>query len=162
MLEVARKRLNKTEIIEADITKDDILGNRKFNLITAFRFFPNAQPQLRMEAIRKCVNLLDTNGYIVFNNHMNSSSLTRRLSILLKNISISGMSNADVESLLSEVGLKIEKIFHIGVIPSTDSHLLLPIPLLRFMERSMSKHKIFRNYAQNQIFVCKMQPPKLD
>ena len=47
MLEVARKNNQDLEIFEGDITQMDILGNRKFDIITAFRFFPNAEPELR-------------------------------------------------------------------------------------------------------------------
>ena len=52
MLEVARKNKRSAEIIEADLTRSDVLGDRKFNLITAFRFFPNAEAELRSEAMQ--------------------------------------------------------------------------------------------------------------
>ena len=39
MLAIAKAKLKRTEIIEADITTENILKLRKFNLITAFRSF---------------------------------------------------------------------------------------------------------------------------
>ena len=47
MLQVAHETLADVEIIEADLTRYDRLGCREFDLITAFRFFPNAEPSLR-------------------------------------------------------------------------------------------------------------------
>jgi ubiquinone/menaquinone biosynthesis C-methylase UbiE len=44
MLAIAQKELPNTELIKADITTSDVLNDRTFNLITAFRFFSNAQP----------------------------------------------------------------------------------------------------------------------
>jgi len=156
MLEVARQKLERGEIIEADITRNDVLGDRKFNLITAFRFFPNAQPQLRLQTMRQLVKHLDTDGFIVFNNHKNLSSLTYRLARLLRRRSGNyGMNITEVQNLLSEVGLKVAKIYHIGVIPSTENHRLLPRPLLRILEAALSRCAIFHNLAQNVIFVCK-------
>ena len=42
MLDVARRKVKRAEIIEADLTRDDRLCGQEFDLITAFRFFPNA------------------------------------------------------------------------------------------------------------------------
>lgn len=47
MLDEAKKKLQKTKIIQADLTKNNVLEGRKFNLITAFRFFLNAEPGLQ-------------------------------------------------------------------------------------------------------------------
>ena len=74
MLAIAREKLKRTEIIETDITAKNVLKPRKFNLITAFRFFLNAEPELRSAAIKAIAELLDEDGYFVFNNHQNSGS----------------------------------------------------------------------------------------
>lgn len=155
MLEVAREKLKRSEIINADISQNDVLGDRKFNLITAFRFFPNAQPQLRVEVMQRLIKHMDTDSYIVFNNHKNLSSSTNRLSRLLRRGGSDGMHHSEVESLLKASGLKIEKIYHIGVIPSTEKHLLLPQTVLCILEKALCACGIFRNLAQDLIFVCK-------
>lgn len=155
MLEVARKRLQQSEIIEADITKDDVLGDRKFNLITAFRFFPNAQGSLRREAMSQLVKHLDDNGFVVFNNHKNYSSTIYRLARMLRRGGDAGMKMTEVKELLSESGLKIEEIYHIGVFPSTEKHLWLPRFMLGTLEKLFSSCNIFRNLALDLIFVCK-------
>ena len=79
MLQVARDTLTDVEFINADITRDDRLGNRKFDLVTAFRFSPNAEPQLRRDALSVITRHLKAEGILVFNNHRNRGSLTRRI-----------------------------------------------------------------------------------
>ena len=79
MLDVARGNETRAEIMEADITRDDILGKREFDLITAFRFFPNAEFELRKEALGALARHLSGEGVLVFNNHKNAGSLRRRL-----------------------------------------------------------------------------------
>ena len=155
MLEVTRKRLQQAEIIEADITKDNVLADRKFNLITAFRFFPNAQDSLRKEAMSQLVKHLDEDGYVVFNNHKNHTSTLYRLARLLRKGGDAGMKMSEVKELLSGSGLKIEKIYHTGVFPSTEKHLWLPKFMLAALEKLFSTCSIFRNLSLDLIFVCK-------
>src|SRR5690348_278614 len=51
MMEVARELAPGAELIEADLTQRDVLQDRRFDLITAFRFFPNAERELRQAVI---------------------------------------------------------------------------------------------------------------
>jgi len=155
MLKIARADVPDSEIIEADITRDDVLLDQKFNLITAFRFFPNAQSQLREEAMSKLVDRLDVDGIIVFNNHRNTASLLNRIWRLIGRGGNVGMAPAEVKKLLAHANLEIIKKYHINVIPSTDTHMLLPKFILTFLERMLSACPIFSNLAMNHIFVCK-------
>ena len=65
MLGVARNNLKACRLIEADLTKNDVLRNEQFDIITAFRFFPNAQPDLRKEVIGCLVTHLKKDGLII-------------------------------------------------------------------------------------------------
>jgi SAM-dependent methyltransferase len=69
MLAEAQKKLSKTSFFKADITNESALAGRKFNLITAFRFFLNAEPSLRANVIKSLVPHLEDDGYLIFNNH---------------------------------------------------------------------------------------------
>jgi len=150
MLGVAVKEIPQAELILADITRNDVLGDRKFDLITAFRFFPNAQPELRMEAMRVLVKHMRETGCIIFNNHLNSSSLLRRI----HGISGQPMSQAEVKKLAVSNGLKIVKVYHVGVFPANESNTYLPGRVLLAVERIASRFQILRMYAQNLIYVC--------
>jgi len=157
MLAIARKNIKQVEIIEGDITRTDCLGNRSFNLITAFRFFPNAQIELRNEVITKLVQHLDPDGYLVFNNHMNLSSILNRLYRLIRKGGKDGMTMTHVEDLIRMGGLRICATYHAGLVPSTEKRLLLPKPILYALEKSLFRFTGLGKFAQNLIFVCKQK-----
>lgn len=78
MLEQARKRCSDVHFIEADLTqaKPDI---GLFDLATAFRFFGNAQPILRIQVLEVLAGLVKPGGYLIINNHRNPHSLAALL-----------------------------------------------------------------------------------
>ncbi|TSC79446.1 MAG: type 12 methyltransferase [Parcubacteria group bacterium Gr01-1014_29] len=53
MLGRARKIVHRARVIRADSTREDPLAGEVFDFITAFRFFLNAEPALREEALPK-------------------------------------------------------------------------------------------------------------
>ncbi len=159
MMEVARKGVPEAELIEADLTKEDVLGERRFDLITAFRFFPNAEPELRRSVLLVLARHLAPQGLLVFNNHKNRNSLARRLSRLFgREVQRGTMSHAEVEALLGLAGLRIVKAIPLGSLPVSDRHLLLPVGLLERLERWLSGVPPLAALAQNVIYVCARPP----
>ena len=73
MLKVASDRTSHSQLYQIDITRDPTPNNANYDLITAFRFFPNAEQQLREDAIRQLASLLREDGLLVFNNHRSTS-----------------------------------------------------------------------------------------
>lgn len=155
MLNVARKRLTNCEIINADISKSDALNGRKFELVTAFRFFPNAQDDLRTDVLRRIVSHLSDDGVLVFNNHKNYTSTVFSLGRLIGRKDLHAMKSDEVEDLVNFAGLEIVDAYHIGAIPATDRYLFVPIWLLRPAENFFSRFKIFEKLSFNIIYVCK-------
>jgi SAM-dependent methyltransferase len=154
MLEIARQNNRSAEILKADLTEIDVLGKRKFNLITAFRFFPNAEEELRTEAIKILISHLDDNGLLVFNNHKNAGSARYRLARLLGRGGGQGMTNDEVRELVARNELEILKIFPLCILPASEKRKLLPFFLLRPFEVFFSKFRVFKNLGENVIFVC--------
>jgi ubiquinone/menaquinone biosynthesis C-methylase UbiE len=158
MLAIAREKLKRTEIIEADITAENILKPRKFNLITAFRFFLNAEPELRSAAIKAIAELLDDDGYLVFNNHQNSGSpwIRLRFSYYRKKNpegTFNLMSIEQMKNLVEEVGLEIIEIYPAGFfnppkIPVLD-------PLNRAIDWAAGKFNILNKFSENLMAVCR-------
>jgi predicted TPR repeat methyltransferase len=158
MLDVAGKKLKRTELIKADITEENILKPRKFNLITAFRFFLNAEPELRSAAIKALSELLDEDGYLVFNNHQNSGSpwIKMRNIYYRKNYpqaNYTVMSVKEMAKLADQVGLEIVEIcptgfFHPPRIP------VLP-HLTRSIDLAAGKLKFLNRFSENTIAVCR-------
>jgi ubiquinone/menaquinone biosynthesis C-methylase UbiE len=155
MMSVAREVAPSAELIEADLTRNDVLGQRQFDLITAFRFFPNAEPELRQAVISVLARHLAPQGVFVFNNHKNRNGLRYRISRLLGREDPSGtMTHAEVEALLAPAGLRVLEIFPVAIFPFTEYHLPIPISLLEPLERAASALPIPTGVAQDLIYVC--------
>lgn len=124
MLDVAARDLPKTRLICADITRAHDLDEERFDLITAFRFFPNAEPALRDEAMAKLKTLLAPGGLLVFNNHLRKGSLRHRAFLArdrrgaLKNKRrLHVMSDEEVADLVARHGLTMLESHHLGLLP---------------------------------------------
>lgn len=154
MIGVAREKMPEVELILSDITKEDRLRGRQFDLITAFRFFPNAQDELRDEAARALADLLAPNGILLFNNHKNRYSALYMAARLLRK-GQRDMTEAEVGEMLDRSGLEIVESRHFGVVPGRETFWLLPIPLLRRLETWLGGIGLLRHFATNQIFVAR-------
>jgi SAM-dependent methyltransferase len=155
MLDVAREVAPGTELIEADLTQQDVLGERHFDLITAFRFFPNAEPELREAVLRVLVRHLAPQGVLVFNNHKNRNSLPGRISRFLGRAAPGAtMTHAEVQHLLTGAGLRIVQAIPLASLPFSENHPILPIPVLELMERAISGLPELTGIAQDVVYVC--------
>jgi SAM-dependent methyltransferase len=139
MLAIAGEKLKRTEIIEADITAENVLKPRKFNLVTAFRFFLNAEPNLRLAAIGTLSELLADDGYFVFNNHHNISS--------------PWMSMNDMKNLAEAAGLEIIEIYPVGFFHPPK----IPVPyrLNRAIDNIACRFKFLSKFSESPIVVCR-------
>lgn len=155
MMEVARKVAPRAELIEADLTETDVLGERSFDLITAFRFFPNAEPELRRAIFQVLSRHLAPQGVLVFNNHKNRNSLRGRFVRLFGRGGARGtMTHAEVEALMLQTGLRIVEAVPLGTVPASDKRLPLPVSLLEQVERRLSRVPVLAPISQNIIYVC--------
>jgi hypothetical protein len=135
-----------------------LLAGRTFHLITAFRFFLNAQPELRLEVMRVLAGLLASDGILVFNNHMNRHSVAGYLTRLVNRIR--GGENktwriAEMRALVRSAGLVVADVHHAGVLPGWERFLLLPTVCYRPAEELTSRIGFLRHAAQDVIFVCR-------
>jgi len=155
MLDIARAEMPGCQLVCGDITGSDVLAGRTFDLITAFRFFPNAQSDLRTGAIVALARHLADDGILILNNHKNRGSLIYRLARLMRPHAVrQDMSDQEVRELVDAAGLIVIDTRHIGSIPSTEKYRLLPVPLLEWMERKLSRVALVRPFASNLIYVC--------
>ncbi len=158
MLAIARNKLKRTEIIEADITTENVLKGRKFNLITAFRFFLNAEPELRSSAIKALAELLDEDGLLVFNNHHSLGSPWIKLlhaRHLRKNAqgTFNVMSVDQMKDLVEDVGLEIVEIYPAGFFhpPKVPASYWLN----RAIDSAACKIRFLHRYSENPVAVCR-------
>ncbi len=162
MLDVARNKLGRTEIIEADITKEDALVGRKFNLITAFRFFLNAEPDLRLAAMKALAELLDDDGILVFNNHHSLGSpwirlLHRRHLARNPDGIFNVMSIDQMNSLAESAGLEIIELCPAGFFHPPKVPVLCR--LNRAIDRAACSVKFLHRFSESPIAVCRRRRP---
>jgi predicted TPR repeat methyltransferase len=156
MLAEARKHTKRAKLVHADLLEEPTLAQPRYNLVTAFRFFPNAEPYLRGAALRRIRTALTDNGYLIFNNHKNSTSLTFRLLRLFgKPFGRSGMTRAEIASMLKETGFTIESTYHVGLTPATDSRTICPLFVMRTAEAITVRCPPLRDLCTNVIYVCR-------
>lgn len=156
MLEEARKKLKKSSLIEINVLEDNSMDEKfkESDLITAFRFFLNAEPQLRTQAINKLSQYLAQDGLLIFNIHGNKYSLyflyvqlynlVKRIIYFLLNrkpkiFSFKKcLSLQDIQKFISNSNsnLQIETIYTYGRIPRIISRFM-PLDLWLFAERQL-------------------------
>ncbi len=155
MLATARTNVRRAELIEGDLTRNDLLGGRHFDLITAFRFFPNAEPELRREAIAALAGRLAGGGILVFNNHRNLSSLTNRLARLVSRgrAGKEGMWESEVDALVAGADLETRARYQAGFLPETEAHVLPGRRWVAALERAATRLPL-ASLSDDVLYVC--------
>ncbi len=159
MLEIARKKDIDAEFIEGDITQNaDIVGG-DFDLITAFRFFLNAQDSLRQAVIKVLAGKLSKDGVLVFNIHNSSPSLLwlqNRITDLFLGRKKASMSRDQVANLVEQAGLRVLETKATGVIPKWTCMILRP-KLWRSLDTFLSRKCILDKMGSHVIYVCGLE-----
>jgi SAM-dependent methyltransferase len=123
MAEIARIKLKRTNILTKNILEPGASIEGQYDLITAFRFFLNAEPSLRLPALKSlATRLRDRDSLLVFNNHGNfwSHKLLlwpyHRLRRLGKGRGTTGnyLSHSQILPLLKSAGLKLNRVTGCG------------------------------------------------
>jgi SAM-dependent methyltransferase len=157
MLGVARTRVRTARLVEGDATRDPgVLGDRRFDFISAFRFFLNAQPSLRDAAMGFLAAVLrDDDSRLLFNVHGNRFSTRAVVAAKAKltREQFSSMSIAESVDLAARHGLEVVEWYGIG---SYDKALLriLPAGAWRWAEAHAALPKRLAVYLY---FLCRRQ-----
>ena len=140
----AKKILNpdKSTFIDEDFTKINL--TKKFDLITAFRFFPNAEIFLRKEAMKFISEHLNDNGLLILNNHYNFWSLPFIFERLTFRSNGFGMSHKEVLELVKTNNLKIYKYKSIGLLTNKEKKTIIPWNIISKIENFL--YKKFSNH----------------
>lgn len=156
MLALAKEKLRRSRLIEADITTDDVLGGQKFNIITAFRIFLNAEPSLREAIVKTLAPKLSKEGIFIFNIHGNTWSFRFLMTWwyrLRYGRRLNHLSYWQVKRLVARHGLRIERLYGFGIIPKPCYRFF---PRISFALDRFFAHVPFIKYiSYNLIFVCR-------
>ena len=101
-------------------------GRCAFDAVSAFRFFPNADPDLREDAADQIAGLVRPGGYVVLNNHRSYWSLPYLAMRAVGNRDGSyGTPNADIRALFRNRGFSCVRSYSLGVWPQTEFRAFL-------------------------------------
>jgi ubiquinone/menaquinone biosynthesis C-methylase UbiE len=127
MLRLASQQCSKSTLICADVTQNDCLNNKKYDVITSFRFFLNAQQSLREEALAWVRSHLRENGLLICNFHFNSTCpsglLARVRSWVGRGPLPSMVSVQGARALLSGAGFRVVSVVPYGYLPFSGQHV---------------------------------------
>ena len=156
MLSIAKEKLHRSRLVEADITTDDVLDGQKFTIITAFRFLLNAEPPLREAIIKILAPKLAHEGVFIFNIHGNTWSF--RLPMvwwyhMRYGRRLNHLSCGRIKKMLTRHGLSIKRLYGFGVIPKPLYRLC---PRTSFaLDRLLVYIPFIKYISYNLIFACK-------
>jgi len=163
MIAVARTKCRQARLQVGDIlTQPELLG-KNYDVITAFRFLLNVEPEIRRRALQRLREVIqEPHGRLVVNVHGNSRSL-RHPAILWRRwreraqptgAMLNEMSPGETRRLLRESGFQVVRQFGFGLLPPT----LYRTPLRHLagtLDKTLAGDGWCRNWAIDQLFVCR-------
>ena len=157
MVDIAELKNFQADYIVGDFSDLNKLTSKfedqKYDLITAFRFFTNAEKELRESSLDNIQLLLNTGGIIMINNHLNSDSLLSRLLRILHR-DMGGIGNEDFEKLCARANLQIVEMIGIGILPFRYRQGLL-LQLSTYLDSVLRKFSFFNRLAINLVYVLR-------
>jgi SAM-dependent methyltransferase len=158
MLQVARRKSLK--IVRADSSLE-LPFHRQFSVVTAFRFFLNAEPTLRLAVARAAAKSLEPTGIFVFNNHRNYSSLTYRILRAAKKDKavLKCMKHEEVLELISASGLTLSNYFSLGLTPATQERMFLGATVTASIDRAAQRLLSRSLLCNDVVYVCRQSRP---
>ncbi|MDC3206213.1 class I SAM-dependent methyltransferase [Candidatus Pelagibacter sp.] len=159
MIQVARKNVQ-SKIIEGDVTRDNLLNDEKFNLITAFRFFPNAEEYLRKGVLNNIIPHLENNGILIFNNHRNKDSFFERVIRIVFRKQYRGMNIKEAVLMVKDYNLELIDVYSMGLLRDSFKKNI-PFSFLYNVELLLGKFFRFSGYGYNQIYVFRKKYKKV-
>ena len=135
MLSVASRNCPNARQINMDFREiGPEIEDASIDLVTAFRFFPNAEPELQSDAIEFLSAKLKPGACLICNNHRNFWSIPYTLARLTFLSADVGMTNKDMISMASRHGLELQATISAGLLPQNDRNAILPWKLTERLE----------------------------
>jgi SAM-dependent methyltransferase len=173
-LAVARRKVPDAVLIKGNVVTDpDLLGGRRFDLITCFRLFLNLEPEYRVPILQALRGLLAPGGHLIVDNHMNRYSVLGAAAFAAHHVFgmprkphvppgkrgiISTMSEREMRQALGAAGLEVREVRRLFLLPGHGSAMLLPERWLVPVEAVFSRIPGLNRASKNQIFVCRPAP----
>ena len=170
-LALARSKVPDAEFIHGNVVVNpELVGGRRFDLITSFRLLLNLEPENRVPILRALRELLTRDGYLIVDNHMNRYSVLGLMALFAHRVLripkkprilpgrrsiISTMSEAEMRRALAEAGLQVQEVHRLFVMPGHNAMQVLPTRWLVPVEAFLSRMPLLNRLSKNQIYVCR-------
>jgi len=169
MISLAKQKCEKAQFIVTDITSDNVdpqLGERQFDVITAFRFYKNAEGQLKKAATDALAKYLKKDGLFIFDLHLNTFSIMGMLACIcrllrldkifkLSELTVRTISLNDIEKLFKDSDFEVIDYYGTGLLPGRSNYTILPKNMLYKIESRAAEKKILRKFAYNILVIAK-------
>ena len=160
MLALAHARCPRARLILGDVTTTPGLAPGPFDLITAFRFFLNAEPPLRSEVLAWMRASLKPGGLVVANFHLNPASLRGMYLRLRMNLAerVPMMGIAEARGLFADNGFTVRQILGYSYLPyRRDGRHLWGPAARRTAELSMAGRKTLQPVAGSFLMAATLE-----
>lgn len=160
MLSIAQERYPIAEFVNADFRQyPDPLKDLQFDLFTAFRFFPNAEPELQENAMSYIGQHLKPDGFLIVNNHRTYGSITYRALRFARRLSKeTGFQHSEMLQLAHKYSFKLVKAYSLGVVPQLEHKAILPWWFVGVLEKSNCRFgATSHRFGYNTIYLLKKQ-----
>jgi SAM-dependent methyltransferase len=170
-LEIAGQKVPDAVLVHGNlVTEPDLLGDRRFDLITSFRLLLNLEPENRVPILRALRGRLAPGGHLIVDNHMNRYSALGLAALFAHKVLgmprkprvppgrrgiISTMSEREMRRALTAAGLVVEEVRRLFVLPGHGALLLLPRRWLVPLEACLGRVPGVNRWSKNQIYVCR-------
>lgn len=166
MLKIAQQKVKHASLYCKDITDTSIEEEGKYDLITTFRFILNAEPNMRISALRELAKRLkDKSSLLILNNHSNPISYKAllwpyhytRIFILGRRTSGNYLTIQQLRAVIDAAGLEILSIVGMGFM-SAKFLSLLPYHYFKKIETALAgENFISKRFGANQIIICRLK-----
>ena len=163
MVRAAKERCARSEVMEGDLIAGIDLPRSAFDVITAFRFFLNTEPDVRRRALSALRDRLDDDGLLIANVHGSTRSV-RHLTLAYRRLRtraapagdalLNELNPAEFRRSCEAAGLRIVAEKGFGVLPTA----LYRTPLARSAARvdgALVGGRAAQRYAIDIVFVCR-------
>jgi len=163
MVAVARSKCVKARLLVGDILTNPDLLQKRYDVISCFRFLLNAEPEMRSRVLHRLREVLRApDGRLLVNVHGNSRSLRhpaiiwrrRRERTEKSDAMLNEMSPAETKSLLRHNAFQVVRQFGFGMLPPT----LYRTPLRSVaaaLDRLLAGDHRWNDWSIDMLFVCR-------
>lgn len=156
MLSQARAQGTRSRLIEADLTTSTVTLPGPFDVVTAFRFFLNAEPSLREDAMEALRRRIRPEGLLIANNHLSARSMHRLVQALPRKRSPSPMRDDELTDLASRHAFELVGQYGVGLV-SRGAFRILRMPVANLAERMSQRIEPLSRQAVTKIMVFKAE-----